>query len=85
MKRISLAVVLSVLTVSGLAFAAQSSGQKQDPSVVDRSMMDHMMGEAKDGKGSGDHMMRMMNMMEQCSAMMQSARNSDGTKETPKQ
>lgn len=85
MKRISLAVVVSVLIVSGLAFAAQSNDQKQDPSVMDQSMMNHMMGETQDGKGSGDHMMGMMKMMEQCNAMMESTTSSDGNKESQKQ
>ena len=81
MKRISLAVVVSVLIVSGIAFAAQSNDQRQDPSVMDQSMM----GEAQDGKGGEDHMMRMMKMMEHCNAMMESAKSSDGSKESPKQ
>lgn len=85
MKRFSLAVVVFVLAVSGLAFAAQSTDEKQHSAVMDQSMMNHMIGEAKDGKGSGDHMMRMINMMEQCSAVMGFAKNSDGTKDSQKQ
>jgi len=48
--------------------AAQSGEQRRDP-----SMMEHMMKEGKAGEESGGHMMRMMKMMDQCAAMMDSA------------
>ena len=67
MKTITLAVLVSFLVLSGLALASQSGEQKDSP-----SMMDQMM---KGGK-QDDHMggmMRMMKMMNQCSAMMESS------------
>jgi hypothetical protein len=69
MKMIALSVLVSFLLLSGLAFASQSGEQKERSSTP---MMQEMM---KGGK-QGDHMdgmMRMMKMMDQCSAMMESA------------
>jgi hypothetical protein len=67
MTTITLAVLVSFLTVSGLALASQSGEQKERP-----SMMEEMM---KNGR-QGDHgMMPMMKMMDQCAAMMESAHN----------
>jgi hypothetical protein len=78
MKTTALAVVVSFFTVSGWALAAQTAEQKQDP-----SMMEHMM---KEGEGEKSHggMMRMMKMMDQCSAMMESSHGSEEPKESPK-
>jgi hypothetical protein len=72
MKTITLAVLVSFLVLSGLALASQSGEQKQDPST-----MEHMM---KDGEGAekSEHMMRMMKMMDQCSAMMESMHPESG-------
>jgi len=78
MKAITLTVLVSFLVLSGLAVAAQSSEQKHDPS------MEHMMKEGKAGQQS-EHIMRMMKMMDQCSAMMESAKELGGTKGSQKQ
>ena len=77
MKTSVLAVVVSFLAVSGWALA-QTAEQKQEP-----SKMEHMM---KEGEGENNHggMMRMMKMMDQCSAMMESAHGSEETKQSPK-
>jgi Spy/CpxP family protein refolding chaperone len=72
MKTISLAVLVSFLVVSGLALASQSGQQKERPS----SMQEMMKGD-KDGEHMGG-MMRMMKMMDQCSAMMESAQTDAG-------
>ena len=80
MKTISLGVLVSLLVLSGLAMAAQSGEQRRDP-----SMMEHMMKEGKAGEESGGHMMRMMKMMDQCSAMMESSQAFEHPKESEKQ
>lgn len=77
MKSIGLAVFVSALALSGWALASQS-GERKDHS----SMMQEMM----KGEDQGKHMngmMRMMKMMEQCAAMMESAGDSEA-KESPK-
>lgn len=80
MKTISLAVLVSFLVLSGLALASQSGEQKERPS----SMQEMMKGD-KDGEHMGG-MMRMMKMMDQCSAMMESAQTDAGReKESQKQ
>ena len=80
MKTISLAVLVSFLVLSGLALASQSGEQKERPS----SMQEMMKGD-KDGEHMGG-MMRMMKMMDQCSAMMESAERDAGReKESQKQ
>ena len=66
MKTIGLAVFVSFLALSGLAAASQS-GEEKDSS----SMMQEMMKDRKQGEKAG--MMRMMKMMDQCAAMMDSA------------
>ena len=71
MKTITLTIFVSFLVLSGLALASQSAEQKQDP-----SMMEHMMMEGE-SKKSGGHMMRMMKMMDQCAAMMESNHDQD--------
>ena len=78
MKTSVLAVVVSFLSVSGWALAAQNTEQKQDP-----SMMEHMMKEGEGEKSRGS-MMRMMKMMDQCSRMMESSHGSEEPKENPK-
>ena len=78
MKTTALAVVTSFLILSGWALAAQKAEQKQDP-----SMMEHMMKQGE-GEKSGGGMMRMMKMMDQCAAMMESAHDSEGAKENQK-
>ena len=80
MKTISLAVLVSFFVLSGLALASQSGEQKERPS----SMQEMMKGD-KDGEHMGG-MMRMMKMMDQCSAMMESAQTDAGReKESQKQ
>lgn len=80
MKTISLAVLVSFLVLSGLALASQSGEQKERPS----SMQEMMKGDT-DGEHMGG-MMRMMKMMDQCSAMMESAQTDAGReKESQKQ
>jgi prophage maintenance system killer protein len=78
MKATALAIVMSFLILSGWALAAQGTDQKQDP-----SMMEHMMKE-REGEKSQGGMMRMMKMMDQCAAMMESSHGSGEPKESPK-
>jgi len=79
MKTSGLAVLVSFLVLTGLALASQSREQK------DRSsMMQSMMKNEKDGEHSRG-MMRMMKMMDQCAAMMESTGDSEGSKESQKQ
>jgi hypothetical protein len=68
MKTIGLSALVSFLILSGLALASQSGEQKERPST----QMDEMMKGGKDGEHMRG-MMRMMKMMDQCSAMMESA------------
>ena len=75
MKATALAVVLSLLVLSGWALAAQTAEQKKDS-----SMMEHMMKEGE-GEKSRRGMMRMMKMMDQCSRMMESSDAADKSKE----
>jgi prophage maintenance system killer protein len=71
MKATALAVVLSFLVLSGWALADQKAQEKQDS-----SMMEHMMKEGEGEKSRGG-MMRMMKMMDQCAAMMESSGNTE--------
>jgi hypothetical protein len=75
MKATALAVVLSLLVLSGWALAAQTAEQKKDS-----SMMEHMMKEGE-GEKSRRGMMRMMKMMDQCSRMMEWSDAADKSKE----
>lgn len=80
MRKFLLALLVSSFVVSGVAIAQQSGKPEQS------SSMQGMMGEMKGGK-DGEHMggmMRMMKMMDQCSAMMESAHGSEEPKESPK-
>jgi len=79
MKTITAIALVSFLVLSGIALAAQS-GEKKDNS----STMEEMMKGEKGKEGMSD-MMRMMKMMDQCAAMMESAKESGGTKESQKQ
>ena len=70
MKTISLGGLVSILVMSGLALASQPGEPKEHSSMMQEMMKggkqrDHM-----------DGMMRMMKMMDQCAAMMDSAHNS---------
>jgi hypothetical protein len=79
MKTMASIALVSLLVLSGMALASQSGEQKEHSSVMEEMMKGGKEGEHKDG------MMRMMKMMDQCSAMMESARESGGTKESQKQ
>jgi|RhiMetdeSRZDD1v2_1073273.scaffolds.fasta_scaffold1833202_2 hypothetical protein len=86
MKASVLAVAVSFLALSGWALAAQTAEQKEHPTMSSNSMMQGMM---KDGGKEGEHMggmMRMMKMMDQCSAMMESVKaDSAEPQQSPKQ
>jgi hypothetical protein len=79
MKTMASIALVSLLVLSGMALASQSGEQKEHSSMMEEMMKGGKEGEHKDG------MMRMMKMMDQCSAMMESAKESDGTKESQKQ
>lgn len=78
MKTISLGVLVSFLVLSGLALAAQQGEQKDQSSTMQQMMKD---GEKR---GQQNRMMRMMKMMDQCSAMMESAHDSERAKDNEK-
>jgi len=78
MKTITSIALVSLLVVSGMALAAQSDEQKEHSSMMEEMMKGGKEGEHKDG------MMRMMKMMDQCSAMMESGKESAGAKESQK-
>lgn len=71
MKKFALALLVSSLVVSGIALAQQSG--KQEESSHMQGMMGDMMKGGKEGERM-DGMMRMMKMMDQCSAMMEDSR-----------
>ena len=79
MKTITAIALVSFLVLSGIALAAQS-GEKKDNS----STMEEIMKGEKGKEGMSD-MMPMMKMMDQCAAIMESAKESGGTKESQKQ
>ncbi len=76
MKTITLGVLVSSLVLSGLALASQSGEQKERPSQ--EMMKGGNQGEHKDG------MMRMMKMMDQCAAMMESTHGPEQPTESQK-
>ena len=78
MKTISLAGLVSFLVLSGLALASQSGEQKDHSSMMQEMMKGEKQGEHMDG------MMRMMKMMNQCAAMMESTHDSEAAKENHK-
>jgi hypothetical protein len=78
MKTIALAALVSFLVLSGLALASQS-GEQKGPS----SMMEEMMKGRKEGEQMAG-MMRMMKMMEQCAAMMESSHDVEATTQAQK-
>jgi len=69
MKKIMLAGLLSLSVLVGLALAQQSEEKKENSPM--QGMMEKKMGSSKTGAGDMEGMMRMMKMMEQCSAMME--------------
>jgi hypothetical protein len=79
MRTITSIAVVSFLVLSGLALASQSNEQKEHSSMMEEMMKGGKEGEHKDG------IMRMMKMMDQCSAMMESAKDSGRAKESQKQ
>jgi hypothetical protein len=80
MKTVTSIALVSFLVLSGMALAAQSGEQKERPSSP---MMQEIMKGGKEGEHM-DGMMRMMKMMDQCSAMMESGKDSGGAKESQK-
>ena len=68
MKKIGFVIVALVLMLSGITLAQQSGEEKKDSSM--KGMMQEMMKGGKEGEHMGT-MMRMMKMMDQCSAMME--------------
>jgi hypothetical protein len=80
MKPIASSVLISVVVLLGLALASESGERKERPSMP---MTQEMMKDGKDGEHKGG-MMRMMKMMDQCAAMMESADDSKA-KESQKQ
>lgn len=83
MRTIALALV-SLLLVSGWGLAAQSSKGSEDRSPKGETrMMEEMMKNNKEGNQMGA-MMRMMKMMDQCAAMMESAHDKGAVKEEEK-
>jgi len=69
MKKVKIAVISTLLVLSGTALAGQPAEQKKGSSM--RVMMQEMMSESKSGEGDMGEMMGMMKMMNQCSAMME--------------
>ncbi|HWP22983.1 MAG TPA: hypothetical protein VNM15_02205 [Candidatus Binatia bacterium] len=84
MKTVSLAVLPALLVLSALALAAQESQQKDHSSMMQGSVKEEMMKRGKD-EGHMGGMMRMMKMMDQCAAMMDSAPHSRAGKEDRKE
>ena len=78
MKTITSIALVSVFFLSGWALASQSGEQKDRPS------MEEMMKGKKEGEDIRG-MMQMIKMMEQCSVMMESPKESGGAKESQKQ
>ena len=70
MYKLVLALLVSFLVISGIGFAEQA--QKQEQRSPMQGGMEEMMKGEKQGKHM-DGMMRMMKMMDQCSAMMESS------------
>ena len=93
MKKITLAVLVSALVLSGAALAQQSGEQKRG-SRTGGTMQEMMQGErgGESGMGGMEGMMGMMKMMgrmdkmmDQCASMMESMQSgSEQTKESPK-
>ena len=69
MKTITLAVLVSIVLVAGLALASQSGEQRDHTSMMQEMMKGEKGMEGMSGMGG---MMGMMKMMDQCGAMMES-------------
>ncbi len=88
MKKLALSIVAIFLALSGVTLAQQSESQKKGSSMME-SMPDMMKGKQSgesgmQGMGDRNGMMRMMKMMDQCAAMMESAHGSEGATENQK-
>jgi len=85
MKKIAFLIVVFLL-LSGVTMAQQAGEEKKDSSMQDmmQEMIKQKQGSGENMQGMGD-MMGMMKMMEQCAAMMESAKEPAGAKETQKQ
>ena len=81
MKMIALFALTVFLMASGVTLAQQSAPPNKDSSM--QGMMQGMMKNEKDGEHSRG-MMRMMKMMDQCAAMMESTGDSEASKESQK-
>jgi hypothetical protein len=75
MRTIALASLASLLLISGLGLAAQINKPADRSSKDHPPMMEDTMKDSKDGSRMGG-MMRMMKMMDQCAAMMESTHDS---------
>jgi hypothetical protein len=85
MNKIALTVLVVFLTLSGVTLAQQSGDENKASSMQD--MMEQMMKQKQSGEGRMEGMggmMRMMKMMDQCSSMMESGKESGGAKESQK-
>ncbi len=84
MKKSLFVVLVSFLMWSGVALGQQSGKQEsnQQGSPM-QGMMEEMMKGGKEGEHQ-DGMMRMMKMMDQCSAMMETSQSSEEPKKSQK-
>lgn len=86
MKIIALFALTVFLLVAGVTLAQQSGDEKKGSSMQD--MMQQMMKQKQSGESSAEGMggmMGIMKMMDQCSAMMESAKQSGGPNQSQKQ
>lgn len=79
MKKIAFVVLAVSLLLSGVTLAQQSGEEKKGTSM--KYMMQEMMKGGQEGEHMGG-MMRMMKMMEQCSAMMEAHHQGEKSKES---
>ena len=74
MKKFAYFIVMVFLILAGVTFAQESAEEKENSSMKDRMQGMIKGGQSGEGEMKGmDGMMRMMNMIEQCSAMMESS------------
>ena len=88
MKMLAFFALAGFLALSGVTLAQQAREQKNGSSMME-SMPDTMKGKPSGeggmhGMGDRNGMMRMMKMMDQCAAMMESAHGSEGAPENQK-
>ena len=84
MKKIISVGLLSLLMLSGVAFAYQAGEQEKGSSSM-QNMMNEMMKGEKNNKEGMSGMMRMMKMMDQCASMMESTQAKAGKTEQEQQ